>query len=101
MPDPRELVATSRAVAAATEETGQAEEEAEVVPSSVVVDLIDGEIAFEEGGHKDEGSNKALPEPQPETRNDIALAGDTFGLIRSRSTPGENVQKEQEKHKED
>ena len=41
------LVSTRRAVAAATEKTGQAEQVAEVVPSSVVVDLVDIEVAFE------------------------------------------------------
>jgi hypothetical protein len=41
------LLATRCLVAAATEEASKAEQEAEVVPSSVVVDLVDIEVVFE------------------------------------------------------
>ena len=39
---------TRRTVAATTEEAGEAEQVAEVVPSSVVVELVDIEVAFEQ-----------------------------------------------------
>src|SRR2546429_4403630 len=60
-------------VAATTEEAGQAEQVAEVVPSTVVVDLVDTEVAFEQRGHKYERRNKALPEPKPEACNHVEI----------------------------
>jgi len=41
-------IPTRRTVAATTEEAGEAEQVAEVVPSSVVVELVDIEVAFEQ-----------------------------------------------------
>jgi hypothetical protein len=92
-----DLLPTRRPVAATTEEAGQAEQVAEVVPSTVVVDLVDTEVAFEQRGHKHERRNKALPEPQPEARDHVVFAHRSFGLVRSRSTSSQNDQQQQDK----
>ena len=96
----RDLPPTRRSVAAATEEAGQAEQVAEVVPSSVVVELVDTEVAFEQRNHKDERRNKALPKPKPEARDHVLFARGSFEQVRSRSTSSQNVQQQQDKHKE-
>jgi hypothetical protein len=96
----RDLLPT-RCLVAATGETGEAKQEAEVVPGSVVVDLVDIEVAFEQRCHKDERRNKALPEPKPEARDHVVFARRSSELVRSRSTPSQNVQKQQDKHKQD
>src|SRR5260370_25078445 len=88
----RILVPTRRPVAAATEEAGQAEEVAKVVPSSIVVDLVDSEVAFEQRGQKDERRNKALPETKPEAPDHVVFACCSFELVSSRVTSGQNVQ---------
>src|SRR4029077_13571738 len=90
----RDLLPTRRPVAAATEEAGQAEQVAEVVPSSVVVGLVDTEVAFEQRDHKDEWRNKTLPEPKPEARNHAVFGRSSFGLVSSGSTSSENVQQQ-------
>src|SRR4029077_11269001 len=90
----RDLLPTRRPVAAATEEAGQAEQVAEVVPSSVVVDLVDTEVTLKQRGHKEERRHKTLPEPQPEARDEAVFARGSFGLVRSRSTSGQNVQQQ-------
>src|SRR6266404_3257769 len=68
-------------VAATTEDAGQAEQVAEVVPGSVVVDLVDTEVVFEQRGDKHERRNKALPEPKPEACGQVMFACRSFGLV--------------------
>jgi hypothetical protein len=83
----QDLLPTRCLVTAATKEASEAEQEAEVVPRSVVVDLVDIEVAFEQRGYKDERRNKALPEPKPEACDRIVFARRSFGLIRSGAHP--------------
>src|SRR5207244_3078638 len=92
-----DLLPTRRPVAASTEEAGQAEQVAEVVPSTVVVDLVDTEVAFEQRGHKYERRNKALPEPKPEACNHVVFASRAFRLDSSWSTSSQHEQ-QQDKH---
>jgi len=94
----RRLLPTRRPVAGATEEAGEAEQVAEVVPSSVIVDLIRAEVALEQRGHKHERSNKALPEPKPEARDHVVFVCRSFVLVRSRSTSSQYVNQYQEKN---
>lgn len=73
-------------MAATTKEAGEAEQVAEVVPSSVVVELVDIEVAFEQRDHEHQRRNKSLPEPKPETRDDVVFSRRSSELIRSGST---------------
>src|SRR5690349_5205445 len=93
------LLPTCRPVAAATEEACQAEKVAEVVPSSIVVDLVDIKIVFEQRDHKDEWRNKTLPEPEPKARDRVVFARRSFGHVRSLSTSSQNVHQEHDNHK--
>src|SRR5262249_18457027 len=72
------LSAPSCFMAATAEEAHQAEEVSKVVPSAVIVNLIDVEIVHEEGDHKDEWSDEALPEAEPESGNGMLVAGSAF-----------------------
>ena len=61
-------------VAAASKEAGQPEQVAEVVPGSVVVHLVDVQIALEEGDNEDKGGDEPLPDPAPEPCHPAVLA---------------------------
>jgi len=50
-------------VTTATEETGQAEQVPEVVPGTVVVNLVDIKVASEERDHKHKRRDEAVPHP--------------------------------------
>src|SRR5437879_173366 len=89
-----DLLSTCRPVAAATEEAGQAEQVAEVVPASVVVDFVDTEVAFEQRGHEHKWCNKAMPEAEPEARDSMVFARRSFGLVGVRRTSSQNVQQQ-------
>jgi hypothetical protein len=81
-------------VTAATEETSQAEEVTEAVPSSVVVDLVDAKVAFKQRSNKYKGRNQTVPEAKPETRDYVVFTRRTSGWIRSRSTSNQNIQQQ-------
>jgi hypothetical protein len=74
----------------AAEEAHQAEEVSEVVPGSVVVDLVDVEAGYEERNDEHERGNKALPESEPESGYGVLVAGRAFQIVRAGSAGGED-----------
>src|SRR5258708_12825558 len=94
------LLPTRRPITATTEEAGETEQVAEVVPSSIIVDLVDAEVAFEQRGHKHERRDKTLPEPKPEARDLAVFVCRSFVLVRSPSTPSQNVHTHKHNHKQ-
>ena len=81
-----------RPVAATAKDARQAEQIAEVVPGSVVVDLVDTEVAFEKRGHEHKWRNKTLPEAEPEACDCVVFARRSFEMVSARRTSGQNVQ---------
>ena len=81
---------TRGAIAAASEEAGQAKQVAQVVPRSVVVNLIDTEIILEQRDYKDEWRDKAMPHPEPEARNSVIFTRRASGGVGSRCASSNN-----------
>src|SRR5579862_929496 len=80
-----------RFVAAATEETSETKQVAEVVPGSVVVDLVDVQVALEQRCHKHKRRNKSVPESKPEARDSV-IVGRSPRCIRARSARHEDAE---------
>lgn len=89
-----------RAVAAAAEEAGQAKQVAEVVPTFVIVNLVDTEVASEQRSHKNKRRDKPLPQTDPEARNSAVFARRSFGLVRARRASSQNAQQQQDNYKQ-
>lgn len=79
-------------VTASTEEAGQSEKVAEVIPGSAVVDLVDAEIVPEQRHHKHNRRNKALPEAEPEARDYVLVVDRPVELVNARRTSRQHVQ---------
>ena len=71
------------------------EQVAEVVPGSVVVDLVDIEVALEQRCHKHKRRNKAPATGRARSRRRAtALAPRSFGLVRARRASSQNAQQQ-------
>jgi hypothetical protein len=70
-----------RAVPASPEEARQSEEVAEVIPSAIVVDLIDIEVTFKQRDDKHEGRYESLPKSAPEARDSAMIVWGAFELV--------------------
>jgi hypothetical protein len=77
-------------VPATAEETRETKQEAEVVPGSAVMYLVNVEIALEQRDQEDKRRNESVPEPEPEAR-DTMIARRFFGRIRARCTTNESA----------
>jgi hypothetical protein len=95
----RLLSAPSGLATTAAEEARHAEKISEVVPDAVVMDLVDVEVGYEGGDHKDERGNKALPESEPEAGDGVLVARSAFLIVRAGSAGGE-YEKQGESEKE-
>jgi hypothetical protein len=65
--------ATACPATAAAKEAGQAKQVAKVVPTSIVVDLVDTKVASEQRSNKYKRRNETLPETEPETSDYVVL----------------------------
>src|SRR5215469_8448289 len=98
---PSSLFFVGGSIAAAAKEARQPEQVAEVIPGSVVVNLIDGQVALEERSHENERCDKAMPDAKPETCDHVVLVGRSLKLIRGGSTPGQEPCQQKETEQAD
>jgi hypothetical protein len=77
-------------VASSAEEAHQAKEVSEVVPAAVVVDFVDVEVWYKQGGYEHERCDKALPQSEPESGNGVSVSGRALQIVRAGSASSED-----------